>query len=112
MKVCFIAIKYTLTVLFADLTCWFIQVCKNFGVLKTDQHLYAEGKELTDDNATLCDLRILPDSSIYLKVSCLIYVMVSRTIYLKASHLIYFMVSHAIYSRYNFKYLMIPESSS
>lgn len=44
-----------------------MQLVKEFSVLKMDQHLYLEGKELCDENATLEQLQIPPLSIFYLK---------------------------------------------
>ena len=51
-------------------TSCFLQIMRLFSVAPFDQNLTLEtGQCLDDDKATLADLRILPGSLIYLKVS-------------------------------------------
>jgi len=48
-----------------------LQLVKAFSVMKLDQHLYFEGVELCDESATLEQLRIPPNSILYLQVGAL-----------------------------------------
>ena len=49
-----------------------MQIARVYEVLKTDQHLFFDGRELLDDDATLQALGIPPDAQLLLKV-CLEY---------------------------------------